>query len=292
LIFFTFSTTQEYYSMPCYPALALLLGSAMATGGDWIRRGTRVLCGVAGVAAIACLAIFVVVRNLPTPGDISDALSSNPSAYTLSLGHMLDLTFDSFAYLRLPLLVAAIAFLAGTLGTFRWLGQRAFLATALMMVLFFHAARLALVVFDPYLTSRPLAQAILQSPPGKLIIDHPYYPFSSLIFYTNSTALILNGRYNNLEYGSYAPGAPNVFIDDERFRSLWLDSQRYYLVAYPKELTRFENLVGRDHLNFLASSGGKLVFSNHPLDHSGLMPGMHYLPEASKNALAMPRLYR
>jgi len=292
LIFFTFSTTQEYYSMPCYPALALLLGSAMATGGEWIRRGTRVLCGVAGVAAVACFAIFVAVRNLPTPGDISDALSRHPNVYTLSLGHMLDLTFDSFAYLRLPLLVAAIAFLAGALGTFRWLGQRAFLTTALMMVLFFHAARLALVVFDPYLTSRPLAEAILQSPPGKLIVDHPYYPFSSLIFYTNSDVLILNGRYNNLEYGSYAPGALNVFIDDARFKSLWLDSQGYYLVAYPKELSRFENLVGRNHLNLLASSGGKLVFANHPLDHTGLMPGMRYLSEASKNSLAMPPGYR
>ena len=292
LIFFTFSTTQEYYSMPCYPALALLLGSAMAAGGDWIRRGTRVLCGVAGVAAIACFAIFVAVRNLPTPGDISDALSRHPSAYTLSLGHMLDLTFDSFAYLRLPLLVAAIAFTAGALGTFRWLGQRAFLSTTLMMVLFFHAARLALVVFDPYLTSRPLAQVILKSPPGKLIVDRPYYAFSSLIFYTNSDVMILNGRYNNLEYGSYAPGAPNVFIDDARFRSLWLDSQRYYLVAYPKELSRFENLVGRDHLNLLASSGGKLIFTNQPLDHTGLPPGMHYLSAASKNALAIPPLYR
>jgi len=292
LIFFTFSTTQEYYSMPCYPALALLLGSAMAAGGDWIRRGTRVLCGVAGVAAVACFTILVAVRNLPTPGDISDALSRHPSVYTLSLGHMLDLTFDSFAYLRLPLLVAAIAFLAGALGTFRWLGQRAFLTTALMMVLFFHAARLALVVFDPYLTSRPLAEAILQSPPGKLIVDHPYYPFSSLIFYTNSDVLILNGRYNNLEYGSYAPGAPNIFIDDARFKSLWLDSQCYYLVAYPKELSRFENLVGRNHLNLLASSGGKLVFANHPLDHTGLMPGMRYLSEASKNSLAMPPGYR
>jgi 4-amino-4-deoxy-L-arabinose transferase-like glycosyltransferase len=30
LIFFTFSTTQEYYSMPCYPALALLLGRPSA----------------------------------------------------------------------------------------------------------------------------------------------------------------------------------------------------------------------------------------------------------------------
>src|SRR5262245_44930636 len=29
LVFFTFSTTQEYYSMPAYPAFALLLGSAM-----------------------------------------------------------------------------------------------------------------------------------------------------------------------------------------------------------------------------------------------------------------------
>jgi len=30
LVFFTFSTTQEYYSMPAYPAFALLLGCVMA----------------------------------------------------------------------------------------------------------------------------------------------------------------------------------------------------------------------------------------------------------------------
>ena len=30
MVFFTFSTTQEYYSMPIYPAMALLLGSAIA----------------------------------------------------------------------------------------------------------------------------------------------------------------------------------------------------------------------------------------------------------------------
>ena len=70
------------------------------------------------------------------------------------------------------------------------------------------------------------------------------------------------------------------------------DSQRYYLVAYPKELSRFENLVGRDHLDFLASSGGKLVFSNHPFDHANLMPEMRYLSAASKNALAMAPVYR
>ena len=45
LVFFTFSTTQEYYSMPCYPALALLLGSAMASEGAWIRRGNACCSG-------------------------------------------------------------------------------------------------------------------------------------------------------------------------------------------------------------------------------------------------------
>ena len=50
LVFFTFSTTQEYYSMPCYPALALLLGSAMAAEGAWIKRSNRVLGAIAVIA--------------------------------------------------------------------------------------------------------------------------------------------------------------------------------------------------------------------------------------------------
>src|SRR5262249_17897685 len=145
---------------------------------------------------------------------------------------MMDLTFDSFAYLRLPLVVASIAFLAGALGTLRWQGQRAFLAAALMMIVFFHAARMALVVFDPFLTSRPLAEAILRSPEGTLINNRHYYAFSSVTFYTNRDALILNGRFFNLEYGSYAPNAPDVFIDNDRFKQLWQGPQRYYLLAY------------------------------------------------------------
>ena len=70
-------------------------------------------------AAAAAIAILVLVRNVPTPGDIFNALTSHPSAYTLSLGHMEDLTLQSFAYLRMPLLLAAIAFVIGAVGTFR-----------------------------------------------------------------------------------------------------------------------------------------------------------------------------
>jgi 4-amino-4-deoxy-L-arabinose transferase-like glycosyltransferase len=272
LVFFTFSTTQEYYSMPCYPALALLLGSAMAMGGDWIRRGTRVLSAIVLVAALATFGIFVAVRHLPAPGDISQALSHHPSAYTLSLGHMMDLTFDSFAYLRVPLVVASLAFLVGAIGTFRWLGQRAFLAAAVMMVVFFHAALLALVVFDPFLGSRPLAQSILQSPEGTLINHGGYYSFSSVTFYTNRDALILNGHYFNLEYGSYAPGAPDIFINNDKFKQLWLEPQRYYLLAYADRFGDFEKLVGRERLTVVITSGGKIVLTNHPVAGT-VLPG-------------------
>jgi 4-amino-4-deoxy-L-arabinose transferase-like glycosyltransferase len=265
LIFFTFSTTQEYYSMPCYPALALLLGSAMAMEGKWIQRGTRVLTAITACAAVAAIAILVAVRHFPTPSDISVALSQHPGAYKLSLGHMEDLTLQSFAYLRLPLGLAALSFCIGAIGTLLLRGQRAFLAAALMMVLFFQAARLAMVAFDPFLSSRPLAEALLRAPDGALIVDRHYYTFSSVFFYTNRTALLLNGRRMNLEYGGYAPGVPDVFIDDAKFRDLWLRPERFYIVATGAAVPRLEGLVGVAQLNQVAASGGKLLLTNRPL---------------------------
>jgi 4-amino-4-deoxy-L-arabinose transferase-like glycosyltransferase len=264
LLFFTFSTTQEYYSMPCYPALAMLLGCAIASRDSLLNIGTKLAAVVTTLAGAACFAILWLVRGMPTPGDISGALTQNPAVYTLSLGHMTDLTLPAFAYLRLPLALAGVAFLTGAAGA--WLKKRGEVpvaALAIMMVLFYHAARLAQVVFDPYMSSKPLAEALLASPPGKLIVDDQYYTFSSVFFYTDRTALLLNGRVNNLVYGSYAPDAPKgVFIDDRDFQERWEQKQRYYLVAEGPQVPRFEHLVGPAALHVVKQSGGKFLFTN------------------------------
>jgi 4-amino-4-deoxy-L-arabinose transferase-like glycosyltransferase len=258
LLFFTFSTTQEYYSMPCYPALALLLGSAIASDHPWLPIGTRVGAAIAACAAVIIGIILWLVRALPAPGDISVALTQNPDVYTLSLGHMTDLTLRAFAYLRLPLAMAGAAFLIGAIGAWRGRSIAAFTA---MLVLFFHAARAAMVVFDPYLSSRPLAQALLDSRPGKLIVDDQYYTFSSVFFYTNRRALLLNGRVNNLEYGSYAPDAPqDVFITDRDLAGIWNGGERYYLVAEGPQVPRLRRLVS--NLVEVRESGGKFLFTN------------------------------
>jgi 4-amino-4-deoxy-L-arabinose transferase-like glycosyltransferase len=264
LIFFTFSTTQEYYSMPVYPALALLLGSAIAERGRWVRAGTRLAGTIAILAAAAIGGILFWVRHIATPGDISSALQQHPEAYTLSLGHLGDLTLSSFAYLRVPLIVAGIAFVIGALGAWLLRGRAAFVAIAVMMVVFFHASRLALVRFDPYLGSRPLAEALLHSPPGQLILNGEYYSFSSVFFYTGRTALLLNGRGNNLEYGSYAPGSAPVFIGDEQFAELWSKPQRCYVLTDANDVSHLGRIVDMAALHRVAESGGKLLLANQP----------------------------
>ena len=264
LVFFTFSSTQEYYSMPCYAALALLLACTLSER-VWIRPATWAIAGVSAAATLAIVAILVQVWNLPAPGDISNALTLQPvQNYTLSLGHMGDLTLRSFAYLRTPLMIAGLAFLLGATAPF-W--RSPFVAFVIMMTLFFHAARLAMVVFDPYLSSRPLAEALVKSPPGELIEDNAYYTFSSVFFYAKRDGLLWNGRKTNLEYGSYAPGAPNVFIEDPQFRELWNRPERYYLLVEGPSVPRIEKLVGRDQLHVVAASGGKFLMTNHADSH-------------------------
>lgn len=267
MLFFTFSTTQEYYSMPIYPALALLVGSVLASNSRWVRTGTYALLTVCAILSAVLFTLLLLVWHVPAPGDISQALTQHPELYTHSLGHIWDLTLDAFAYLKLPLGLAAVAF-GGTaiaLASSKNNARRTVLVIAAGMIVFFQATRIALIRFDSYLGSYPLAERLEQSPPGQLIEADAYYAFSSVFFYTNRTALLLNGRMNNLEYGSYAPGAPDVFIDDNRFVSLWRADARYYLLAYGTDMPHLEQLVAKSNLHVIAENGGNYLLTNRAL---------------------------
>jgi hypothetical protein len=122
-----------------------------------------------------------------------------------------------------------------------------------------------MVTFDPYLSSRPLIKALEQSPPGELVIDHHYYWFSSVFFYTDRPALLLNGRFNNMVYGSYAPTSANPFIDDNQFKNLWQKPERYYIFAKTTQIDQLASVVGKDQLITVSASGAKLLLTNHPL---------------------------
>jgi len=263
MLFFTFSTTQEYYSMPIYPAMAILIGTTIAEK-RFLRTGTWALIVLFSALFAALSAVLIIVAHIAPKGELSQALTQNPDMYTLSLGHMSDLTLGAFAFLKEPLLVAVLAF--GFCAVGLWLTRnrigRAAAVLTVGMIVFFQASRLALIKFDNYLGSFPLAEKLLTCPPGHLIEADAYYAFSSVFFYTNRTALLWNGRINNLEYGSYAPNAPQVFIDDSQFATRWHSGDRYYLLAWGADLPHLQALVGSENLHVIAENSGNYLLCN------------------------------
>lgn len=275
ILFFCFSTTQEYYTMPAYPAFALLIGAGLVKAERRWRQGRTSLVNASqialtclGVAIFAAGAIaFWMTRHIAVEGDIASTLSRNPGAYALSLGHVLDLTPRSLAELRVPVIGTALTFLLGTVAALllRMRGKHAAsnLSLALMMAAFFFFAHMSLGSFEPYLSSRALAEAINRDyRQGDLIvINGEYEGGSSINFYTRKMVYILNGRSANLEYGSYFRDAPNVFMDDDAFAKAWNSSGRVFLFADSSTIDDVTRAAGGPAYT-LAESGGKLVLTN------------------------------
>jgi hypothetical protein len=94
------------------------------------------------------------------------------------------------------------------------------------------------------------------------MIDDPYWEMSTIGFYTNRTVMILNGRRNNLEYGSYAPGASRVFIDNAGFTARWRSPERWYIVSEDQNSWHLRDLAGSATLRPIATAGGKTVYTN------------------------------
>jgi 4-amino-4-deoxy-L-arabinose transferase-like glycosyltransferase len=265
MVFFSFSTRQEYYVLPAMPALALLIGDGLARDA----RSRKVPCmqlawllfaiGVCG----AVVALFFALHSGSPRGDLAAALSTNPGDYALSFGHFLDLSTRAMAFFRVSLGLTAIALLMGTAGhlMLRRAGRphAAIAALAAGSVLFLIAAHIALVTFSPVLSSATLADAIRpQLKPGDVIVlNGEYESGSTLGFYLHRQVRILNGRSSNLWYGSFFSDAPAIFDDDASIARLWGGSQRVFLLT---DAAAPPHLPGSVYT--IAVSGGKAVLSN------------------------------
>lgn len=269
--FFLLSTTQEYYTMPCYPAFALLVGWALAFGDEtWIRGGYNTLAALGAVGAVVTVTLLVLTLETSATGEITSALTYNPDSYRLSLGHMNDLTVESMTYLKLPLAFFGMAFFWGTLTAWigirrRWAPEIAVVCLAAAMAMMFHAAHAAMRVFEPVFSTRPLADLIRRGPPGELIIDGHFYPASAAAYYLNQKAWLLEGKKDNMIYGAAAPGAPDVFLDPSRFRRMWTAGERYYLIAQCGEQQRIQKMANAETLSPIAEAGEKCLFTNRAI---------------------------
>jgi 4-amino-4-deoxy-L-arabinose transferase-like glycosyltransferase len=257
LLFFAFSTRQEYYILPAIPAVAILLagwltqpfgvatsrapGEPRSTRDEVLRQALKTATPVR--AAQHCTAVLLILGTLfaaaaltillhahaPSPDtDLSTLLTEHPSDYALSMGHFLDLDTRALGLFQLPLTLAALSLFLGPLTAFllrrRARPHAANLALAAGAFGFLLAAHLGLQTFAPVLTSAQLAQAIApQVHPDDLIVIHGEYEAgSTLAFYLQRP-----GTYAAPASTPTAPLAPAtnfIHILEGRSSNLWYGS--------------------------------------------------------------------
>ena len=276
LIFFSFSTRQEYYTIPALPGIALLAGGWLAResspdASEAERqagcRSSLVLMIIGVVSAVIGLVLFTRTHTPPAGLDLAELLKKNPQDYDFSLGHVLDFTPQALGMFRGPLLAASLSLLFGTL--LNWLMRRrgkpalGNAALCLMMVVLLTCVHISFARFSPILSSHDLAVAIQKEyRPGDLIVvDGQYHQASTLNFYTHIPVRVLHEPSGSLWYGEKFPDAPHVFETPQSFAALWAGSARVFLWTDqddPKELAGMQHFL-------LARGGGKAIFVNHPV---------------------------
>lgn len=276
LVFFSFSTTQEYYTFPTLPAFALLLGQVLARldsseGADDQRKAVAgmAVIAVVGVLASGCLfALAWMGKGAAGAPDLSATLTFNPDQYALSFGHVHDLTAGTFGLLSTLVLRTAVVLLLGPLLAFiaglrkRW-GLCAFFLCVMMAGLL-HSYRCGMTAFEPVMSSKALAheiQAVYQ-PGDRIVVNGVYERGSSINYYTDAQLSLLNGRFGNLWYGSYYSDAPPIFYNDDTFMELWKSDQRVFLFSEREPLAAFIERRPDFTYREFARAGGKKILTN------------------------------
>ena len=305
LFFFSLSTNQEYYTFPVWPPLFILIAAVVAAIEE--KRGldgstdaepesanpllsTAWLTGAQAVFAVVGVLVAAILgwglwesRGLPYVADIGTLLAHRAVGnYTLSMSHFFDLTFASFAALRLPAALAAAALLIGSIvGLILRLKGKHLAATvslALTSAVFLIAAHIAFARFDPMLGSKTLADVIVQkgSHADSFIIFGEQSDASSVVFYTNDffegrpAYMVLprcgqHGEGTPLLWGSCYPDAPNIFLSEDKLSRVWGTGERKWLFAQDVNQQKAESLLA-GRLYPVKSIADKALWTDRPLN--------------------------
>ena len=279
LIFFAISTNQEYYTFPAYFPLLMLLADGI-TRCEWsdchlgVRKGwlgisAGALAAIGLAASATLLTLLWQSRHLPFEPDIGNVLAThNMDTDTLSTSHMLDLSYASFAALRLPAVLAAVALMVAPLLSFLLrLRRRHYSATWALgagMAVFLVAAHIALGRFGPYLSSKDLAReiAVRARPQDRVMIYGDQAFGSSLLFYLQRPIDLVEGRTTSMWFGSTFPDAPKIYLSDADLQRDWAGTDRVFLFVPPHLRTKVDEHLPSKFV--VAEVSGKYVYSNRP----------------------------
>jgi hypothetical protein len=193
------------------------------------------------------------------------------------MSHLFDLSGPSFAALRLPAAVAAVALLLGP--AIAWMLRRrrhhfeATVSVAFTAAIFLIAAHIALVRFEPVLSSQAMADTINRIAPeenGKaakttLMLYGDSSEGSSIIFYTRRQGLLVNGRISSMIWGSDYPDVPHIFLSDSDLLAMWGAGPRKFLFVPEDSHDHVSSLLG-SRAYVLQELADKTLYTDRPYE--------------------------
>jgi hypothetical protein len=189
---------------------------------------------------------------------------------------LFDLTGPSFAALRLPATLAALAFLIGPLAAWFLRSKRRHLAAttaiAVTSATFLIAAHIAFIRFAPMLSSKSFAETIQQleadhsiSPKNEVLLFGDQAYGSSIGFYLGREVYLVEGRSTSMLFGSTFPDAPSIFLTAQDLADAWGKGERKILFVPIEKRDEVDHLLGNNKL-LLKESSGKVLYTDRPLD--------------------------
>jgi 4-amino-4-deoxy-L-arabinose transferase-like glycosyltransferase len=277
LLFFTFESgsREEYYSFGAWPAMCMLLGLGIARAEEsdqkWLRPVHRVLAGLSMALAVVAGYFLWGAMHIQAANDVSTHLKvRSPEDYLTSMAHLMDLTPDSMADLRIPLILSSVSLLVAFIAAWA-LHERGIrvlpnVVLALGMAGFILAAHIAHDILNPTFSSRTLAMDINKylKPDDQIALYGDIRVAPGVAFYSHRDVLLYDATGSNLEFGSHYPDAPKRFFGDWDFSELWHGNGRVFLVVPVEHEEEVRKKLPGNSIWVLAQDGGKTVYVNQP----------------------------
>jgi 4-amino-4-deoxy-L-arabinose transferase-like glycosyltransferase len=264
LVFFAVSRSKlEYYALPGFPALAVLVGGAWASGRD---VGRWLAAGAAGSIAVGVAALWAGSRL--TPDGTLAGLAELNVYYRILREQGQPLPFPSARPFALLLQGLGLVLIAGwSMAVVAWWRARRRLAFGLVTGTGVAIAALIvqlLYVIEPHHSAAAVSSAITAAAaPTDVVAHEGSLEYSAALpFYTGRRVLVVNGERGDLETASRRPEGRGWFIDTAGLVRRWGEEPRIFLVTQRARTQSVVTALPPASVHLLGQYGSRSLYSN------------------------------
>ncbi|MGH7345450.1 MAG: ArnT family glycosyltransferase, partial [Candidatus Rokuibacteriota bacterium] len=254
---------HEYYALPAFPALAVLVGGAWASGRD---VGRWLVIGLVGSGAVGLWAVWIGASL--TPAQALGGLAELNAYYRILRDQGTPFPFVSARPFGDLLQILGLVLLVGWgLATLCWFVAR---RRGAFVVLVGVAGTIAVLIFrlldivEPLHSVKETAQAITaRAHPADLLVVEGTLEYSpALPFYTGRQFAMVNGALNYFSIAASMPEAHGLFMTTADLRRLWEGPQRVFLVVRRPRAESVVAALPAARVHEIGRYGSRWLYSN------------------------------